>query len=384
MNFVALKMLVGDKLKYVALVAGVAFAALLITQQASIFAGFSLQIGQWVRDTSNGAFDLWVMDDQVEFDNDFKPMADTALQRVRGVQGVEWAVPMYKNYLRVRLPDGTMVLSRVIGLDDATLTGGPPEVTHGRLADLRQDRAVLVNEEHARTILRLRRSENRELRIGDRISVNDHDAIVTGFFKANREFFWDPVLYTTYSRALAWAPKERKLLSYVLVKVAKGQSAGDVQARINAMSGLKAMTNAQFDEVSTQELMGRTGIKVNFGITIVLGFVIGLLVAGQTFYTFVLDNLRLFGALKAMGATNGTVMRMMSLQVVAVGSIGYGIGLGAASAAGLMFAKGGLAFNMSWHIPVVGGLAVLCCCLVAGVLGMVRVVKLEPAVVFKS
>jgi putative ABC transport system permease protein len=383
-NFVALKMLVGDKLKYIALVAGVAFAALLITQQASIFAGFSLQIGQWVRDTSNGSFDLWVMDDQVEFDNDFKPMSDTALQRVRGVEGVGWAVPMYKAYLRVRLPDGTLVQSRVIGLDDATLTGGPPEITHGTLADLRQDRAVLVNEDQARTTLKLRRGENRDLRVGDRISVNDNDAIVAGFYRAPREFFWDPVLYTSYSRALAWAPKERKLLSYVLVKVAGGQDVAAVAARINGLSGLKAMTNAEFDRVSTQELLGRTGILVNFGITIVLGFVIGLLVAGQTFYTFVLDNLRLFGALKAMGATNGMVMKMMCLQVVTVGSIGYGVGLGAASLAGLAFAKGGLAFNMSWQIPVVGAVAVLCCCLVAGILGMVRVVKLEPAIVFKS
>src|SRR3954465_5908408 len=174
MNFVPLQMLAGDKLKYVAPVAGVGLGALLITQQASIFAGFSLQIGQWVRDTSTGSFDLWVMGEQGEFDNDFKPMSDTALQRVRGVAGVEWAVPMYKAYLRVRLPDGTLVQSRVIGVDDATLTGGPPEVTQGKLADLRQDRAVLVHEDQARTTLKLRRGEDRPLRIGDRISVNDH------------------------------------------------------------------------------------------------------------------------------------------------------------------------------------------------------------------
>src|SRR5688572_18279840 len=115
MNLVALKMLVGDKLKYIALVAGVAFAALLITQQASIFTGFTMQIGQWVRDAS-GAADLCVMDDQVEFDNDFKPMSNTTLQRVRGIEGVGWAMPMYEDYLRVRLPDGTLVLSRIIGL----------------------------------------------------------------------------------------------------------------------------------------------------------------------------------------------------------------------------------------------------------------------------
>jgi putative ABC transport system permease protein len=85
-----------------------------------------------------------------------------------------------------------------------------------------------------------------------------------------------------------------------------------------------------------------------------------------------------------MGAGTATVMRMMCLQVVTVGLIGYGLGLGAACIAGLLLARGGLAFNMSWQIPLVGGFAVLFCCVVAGILGMVRVLKLEPAVVFKS
>jgi len=123
---------------------------------------------------------------------------------------------------------------------------------------------------------------------------------------------------------------------------------------------------------------------VNFGMTIGLGFLIGLLVAGQTFYTFVLDNLRHFAALKAMGTANSTVLRMLTLQVITVGCIGYGIGLGGASVTGLLFEKVGLAFQMPWMVPLVGGLAVVACCLLAGMLGMVRVLRLEPSVVFKG
>ena len=94
MNLVALKMLMGDKLKYFSLIAGLAFAAFLIVQQASIFMGFSMQMGAWVRDTS--VADLWVMDDQMNFADDFKPILEDRLQRVRGIDGVEWAVPMFK------------------------------------------------------------------------------------------------------------------------------------------------------------------------------------------------------------------------------------------------------------------------------------------------
>src|SRR3954452_2074274 len=171
MNLIALKMLVGDRLKYISLVAGLAFAALLVTQQASIFTGFSLQMGAWIRGTD--VADLWVMDEQVQFVDDFKPVPETRLQRVRGIDGVEWAVPMYKAYLPVQLPDGTMIQCRVIGLDDATLIGGPPRMVDGKLIDLRQDRAIFIHVDQARTTLAQKRIGGEPLRVGDRVSIND-------------------------------------------------------------------------------------------------------------------------------------------------------------------------------------------------------------------
>lgn len=86
----ALRMLLGDRLKYAEQVAGLAFASLLITQQASILAGFTARAGSWIRDTSQA--DLWVLDPEVQFTEDKKPMLETELLRVRGIDGVaSWA-----------------------------------------------------------------------------------------------------------------------------------------------------------------------------------------------------------------------------------------------------------------------------------------------------
>jgi putative ABC transport system permease protein len=112
---------------------------------------------------------------------------------------------MFKLYLPVQLPDGTMVQCRVIGLDDATLVGGPPLMAEGRLEDLRRDRAVFINIDQASTTLAQPRDGNKSLKVGDRLSINDNDAVVSGTYRATKEFFWDPVIYTTYSRALSWA-----------------------------------------------------------------------------------------------------------------------------------------------------------------------------------
>jgi putative ABC transport system permease protein len=143
MNFVALKMLIGDRAKYLGIIIGLTFASLLITQQGAIFVGLMTRTYGFITDT--GLPNLWVMDPKVQFIDDIKPLQDTELYRVRGVEGVEWAVPLYKGLIKARLEDGTFQTCIVVGLDDATLIGGPPVMVAGQLADLRQSDAVIVD-----------------------------------------------------------------------------------------------------------------------------------------------------------------------------------------------------------------------------------------------
>src|SRR5512135_1230863 len=118
---IALKMLVGDRGKYLGIIMGLTFASLLITQQSSIFTGLMTRTYGSITDLSQP--DIWVMDPKVLFIDDIKPLQDTELYRVRGVEGVEWAVPLYKSLLKARLEDGNFQICNVFGLDDATLIG---------------------------------------------------------------------------------------------------------------------------------------------------------------------------------------------------------------------------------------------------------------------
>src|SRR5688572_7429771 len=144
MRFIALKMLFGDRAKYFGIVMGLTFASLLITQQLAIFVGLMTRTYGFITDA--GLADIWVMDPKVQFIDDIKPVQDTALFRVRSVEGVAWAVPLYKSMLKARLEDGTFQNVVIVGLDDATLIGGPPEMVSGRLADLRHSEGVIVDE----------------------------------------------------------------------------------------------------------------------------------------------------------------------------------------------------------------------------------------------
>lgn len=393
MNYVAIRMLVGDKAKYLGIIVGLTFASLLITQQAGIFLGLMTRTFGFITDTAQP--DIWVMDPKVQFVDDIKPLQDTMLFRVRGVEGVQWAMPLYKGLLKARLDNGNFQTCNVIGLDDATLIGGPPTMVEGSLADLRMAEAVIVDSVGAADKLAkpaptgpdglpIPGAKKTPLKIGDTLELNDHRAVVAGICNVSRTFQSQPVIYTTYSRATTFAPRERKLLSFVLVKAAAGQDAQELCRRIGANTGLLALTGPQFKKMTYEYFMKYTGIPINFGIAVGLGFLVGTIVAGQTFYNFTLDNLRHFGALKAMGASNLRLLRMILLQAVMVGLIGYGLGVGLASTFAALSGKTELAFFLPWQLLLVTGCAVTIICVFASLLSMQKVMRLEPAIVFKG
>jgi putative ABC transport system permease protein len=308
MNWIALKMLTGDRAKHLGIVAGVTFAALLIAQQASIACGLLLRTTSTIQDIAD--VDVWVMDPNVEFIDELKPLTENDLYRVQGVPGVAWAVRFYKGQGRIKLGvggEGQPMYQQaiVLGLDDSTLVGAPREVILGSLADLRQPDAVIMDENGFRYLW-----PDEPLAVGKVLEMNDKRAVIVGVCKASDTFMTFPILYTRYHQALQFVPQERKVMSAVLCGVEPGHDPREVCDRIeehtrlkSGKPGLKALTRDEFIWATLRYFMRRTGIVINFGITVSLGFIVGCAIAGQTFYTFTLENLNQFGSLKAMGVT---------------------------------------------------------------------------------
>jgi putative ABC transport system permease protein len=382
MNRIALKMLMGDRLKYYGLIAGIAFATMLILQQSSILVGFAKQTGAFIRDTAQA--DLWIMDPQVRFSQDQVPMRDMTVHLARGVAGVDWAVPLYQGFLPGKMPDGTTFTMILVGLDDASLMGGPPIVVDGKLADLRRDKAVFIQADKPEKKLMMKRGGGRPLALGDRFTINDHEAVVAGTYHGRESFFWEPVIYTTHTRVLSFSPAVRNMLPFVLVKVRPGHDVQAVKRALAEKTGLAVRTNDDFVALTADYILNTTGILMNFGLAVALGILIGSLVAGQTFYNFTLDNLRHYGALKAMGVSDRQLIVMVLLQAGTVAVLGYCVGAGLGSAMGWLVASQGLAFSMPWQVPAFALAAILSVCALAAWLSLRRVFRLEPAVVFKA
>ena len=373
----ALKMLYGDRAKYAMLICGLTFCSLLMTQQTSVFCGLMLWTTATLR---NIRAPIWVTDAKVEQVNEVVAMREIEVDRVRSIPGVEWAVPLYWGILEARLKDGSFQQVQLTGLDTATLVGRPAKMTSGSVEDLRLPNAVIIDQVAVKKFLQ----KGIKVAIGDSFEINDTEARVVGICESERSFLGQPYVFTTYDRALAFAPQERKMLSFVLVQPKAGVPPSELVERIRKIPGLGAFTSDDFFAHTIQWYVRNTGIPVSFGTVVVLGVIVGIAIAGQTFYLFIHENLRFMAALKAMGAKTGTLARMVFLQAFAVGFAGYGLGVGIAAVFGFGVLKGGEPpFYLPWQILVFTGAVIIFICCFSALIGLLKIVRAEPAVVFK-
>lgn len=373
----ALKMLYGDLAKFIMLIGGLTVCALLMTQQSGVFCGLM----QWTTATiRNVDVPIWVCDAKVEQVNEVVAMRDIEVNRVRSIEGVEWAVPLYWGIIQTRLPNGAFQQIQLTGLDSATLIGRPPRMTEGNVEDLRLPNAVVVDQITVKKF----KTKGLTLKVGDVFEINDKEARVVGICYAEQSFMGQPYVYTTYERALEYVPQQRKMLSFVLAKPRDDVSAEVVVSRIKKIPGLTAFTSEEFQEQTMDWYIKYTGIPISFGTVVVLGIVVGIAIAGQTFYLFVHENVRHLAALKAMGASNALLAEMVFLQAFAVGITGFGLGTGLTAMLGRKFMTfGEPPFFLPWQVLAFAGSVIVFICLFAAGIGLLKVFRAEPAIVFR-
>ena len=377
---IALRMLFGDRAKYVMLVSGIAFATVLMTQGFALFFGILTFSYATV---SNIRSPIWVFDPRVEQVADNQPLRDTDLDRVRSVEGVAWAVPLFVGAAQARLigEGGSSQQVTIVGIDANTLVGAPTTMLAGNVLDLQLAEGVVADRNF---IAQVKAMRGIELKVGDVFEMNDRRARIVGIAALSQGMAGSTFIYTTWDRAKDYAPNQRKMLTHVLAAPLPGKSVGEVCRAIAEATGLKAVTEHEFKKMSEQFMVKYSPIPFVVGVMVVIGFVIGAAISGQTFYAFVFENSRYLGALKAMGTSNATLAGMILLQALIVGVVGFGLGVGVMSAFFAAIPAGRVPLLLLWPVPVGVLGAVLFICMGTALLSVLRVSRIEPAIVFRA
>ena len=379
MRSVAVKMLLGDRVKYLGLIFGVTFATLLMAQQVSIFMGLMARTASAIYSVSEA--DIWVMDKRVRYIEEVEPMRDIELANVRSVPGVKWAVPFYKGLSTIRMQNGLTQQVQLIGVDDVSMVGICPKMIMGDPLTIQKPQMAMMDKNGF-----VFTWPNQPLSIGKEFELNDNRIIVNAICDVMPTFYTFPIIYVSYNTAMEITAPTRKKMPFVLVKAQPGEDLQILKKKITEVTDLQALTQEEFAWRSINYILERTGIPINFAITVFLGILIGGAITAQTFYIFVIENLKQFAAMKAIGVTNGQLMRMVLTQAAIVGSIGYSFGIGLTAfffkmTSDLPALKG---FVLHWQ--VMGGTFIIIAVIIllSIVFSLKRVFTIDPAIVFRG
>jgi putative ABC transport system permease protein len=391
MNFIALKMLLGDRTKYAGLLFGIAFTSFLVTFAASYFGGMMTRSFALIAE--NPQADVWVMDPAVvAVDRPINlPTAD--LNRVRSVAGVQSAVPLALAQADARFPNGRFQSFQVIGVDDATLAGVPLMKDGATAAVLRAPDAVIVDEGGTSGKLAtpsLKTDQwprgrphldvpTRPLIADDELLINDTRVRVAGQSKGLPRFPPRPLLFTTYSTAERILLPERRRLTFVLVTAAPGVDAHTLAARIEEATNLRARAADDFKS-DTVHWMIANSEDVGDAVTMLsIAMIVGFGVTGVMMFMFTTENMKYYAVLNAMGATTRMLLLMICVQAALCALLGTGLGLGLCAIAGRIFVSYDFPYRMMWFAPVVGGTAVMLVSIGAAAFSVRPLLKMQPA-----
>ena len=372
---IGFKLLVNDKGKFSALLIGITFAVFLMMQMTSMFAGI---LNRAFSTVTNIGATVWIMDPAVNTATSAIPMPDYLLDAVRSMDGVSYAVPLFIGGALVKLDSGTYQSVNVVGLDDTSLFGRP-ELEQGNIQDIYADNAFMVVNDAEFSKL-----ENPK--VGTVFELNDHRGVIVGIARvAANGLNGVPTLYTTYSRAIEYIPTTRFTISYVLAQAKSDAAVAGIKQQV-AKLGYVALTKDEFNKQITNFYTYKTGIGTNILLMTVSSFIVGLSISGQTFYTFILENLEKFGALKAIGAKGRELVYMILFMATFTALTGYGLGVGLVTLM-IWIARSRLpnyaAIITFWNLGMALGMVIV----IAGIssyVGVRKVLKIEPFDIFRG
>ena len=363
-----------DKVRLAVTLTGIVFAVVLVAIQLGLFIGFRTATSNVI---DNSGVDLWIGLTDVSHIEVGLPFSEKKLYQTLATPGVAVAEKYIVRFCRWKRPNGAEENVEVVGFNPDSPVGGPWNLVAGSVTDLKADDTVIIDQLYTKKL--------GITGLGQTVEIAGRRARVVGFTRGIRTFTTSPVAFTSFKNALNYAQMREDQTTYILVKAAEGANVETLKQQLTErIKDVSVYTTSEFSRKTQTYWMFGTGAGITVIIAAVLGLIVGVVVVAQTIYAATIDHLREFGTLKAMGATNGYIYRVIIKQAVISAIIGYGLGIAFSLAAVYMNRNGGAAIILPKEVAAsMFGLTLLMC-IGASVVSINKVTRIDPAMVFKG
>lgn len=363
-----------DKVRLAVTLTGIVFAVVLIVVELGLFVGFTVTTSSLL---DNSGVDLWVTSKHVPYVELGVPFSERKLYQVRAAPGVADAQKYITRWTQWKRTDGRQESVQIVGFNPGAGLGEPWNLVEGTVEDLKIPDSIIVDE--------LYKQKLGVTRVGEVFEINGHRARIVGFTRGIRAFTTAPYVFTTFKRAQDYARIPADQTIYVLVKTLSGADLAQVRREIlSRVKDVDVFTSPEFSRMTRFYWMFTTGAGVAVLLAAVLGLVVGFVVVAQTIYATTVDHLREFGTLKAMGAPNSYVYKVILKQAAISAVIGYVLGMIVSIFVVRASQHGGAAIMLPYQMAIGMFFLTLLMCVAAALVSINKVTRLDPAMVFKG
>lgn len=372
MSVVGIRMMFYDKAKLVGTLLGVVFAVVLVNQQLGIFLGLLYKNVMFVE---NAGADIWITPPSTENLTPGKTVPLSTLYAAKTTHGVAFAEPLLYGGGTIKTPAGGTEQVTLIGTKYPRYVGGPWNVVVGDKSVLTRPDTMTFEDSDRETL--------GGLNIGSVREVNGRK-VTAGAFTWGLEPFGPSYAFADFetARELLHTPSDQA--SYVLVGVSPGENPNEVRDRLQArMPDVKVMTSADFKGSIEYFIVFKQSLGTSFGTSTAFGLIVGFVIVALSMFSSVVDNIREFGTLKAVGATNWDLAMLLLVQSVVYALMGTLVGLALVTrmAAGIRSARLALVLPPWLTLGTIVGMTIVC--VLASSLALLRIRRVEPAMVFR-
>lgn len=374
MTRLAIRMLTGNKPRFIVTITVLAGLFFLSISQLGMLVGWCNTIGAII---NHANVDIWVMAKHTTAFEYGTPIPESRLWQVRNVAGVGWAESMFVGWNDWKAPDGRRTNVSIIGLDESCV-GGPWTMAAGKIKNIHRADGVIVD--------RLFANQLGVNGIGDTFDIAGKRIAVTALSDGVRTFTTAPFVFTTIENARRldgrYRPDE---ITYVLVRKQPGAPISRLCEEITrSVPDVEALTTRQFASRCIRYWMLNTGIGITIVLTAALGWIVCALIMSQTLYALCQDHRDHFATLLAVGFEPRRLLRIVSTQACVLGGSGMAVGVVSFLVARKLSATTSLPLEMNFvGCALLAGVAI-CMCTLASWMGARCIQRVDPYSVFRG
>ena len=371
---IARKNLFHDKIRFIVAIAGIQFSVLLITIQFGVFLRFLTNASVLI---DHSGADLWITAKNLQNFDFGRPFSEKKVYLAREVPGVLWAEKYLMAFCYWKTPSGSQESVQVVGFNPQTMVGAPWDIVEGNIEDVKKPMAVFYDQAEADRLGRIP--------IGGETEINNRRVRVAGITRGAKSFIQAAYIFTSYKNAANLAFFSRGNTVYILAKVTPGYDVETVKQRLKeVVKDVDVYTTREFSNKTRAYWMINTGAGIALLSVAIMGLFIGTIIVGQTIYASTTEHLKEFGTLKAIGASNRDIYKIIIQQALINSVIGFVLGMLTTYGVAQLMKIGKLEVLLTG--PILLGIFVITVlmCLFSSILSIYKVMQIDPALIFKS